>query len=586
MKKSREEKPTTEFPLSGKICKRKFKVKNINKKFHRVLNIAFAFGVNKKTFKCITSWCHFKTNDVDRFYSHLKEHHSEDVTIKTHSFCMICDGKIAADDYNGEFLHMIAHIEGAEQSQKLILILQAESKSDLEQNGFEDDNKKFTQKLEDKLLKELEDKSATKVANYEADSIDAELAEMFNDKKENNSKIIILGGASNDDIETVEENDIHDSAIGDDDDEPQFSVIEENLSTVPVISKSKVSDEKTKISTENFTKKLVNQTVNIPRKFRPSLSLARSLNQSPFIITGSEKKSPNKEFVKQLIRDEKLSLYHQTPQAAPAILDPIMSSPNQNDPSHSNPASTLQLTPNVKVALSGNFSKETCDINKLLTCPFHITQVTPNEPIKVLTSAEIYPWLSANHSHKMKYEICHKNMLQKNSLIALFKCMNIRCSFTTNDVELFFNHLKFHNRNQSSDKSSCLFCTYCMFKTSDEKALVHHINDVHSRDIFQCSRCFYRARDKESCYQHTLLRHKCLNTLIYKCPGPDKVDSKRDAVVMDRLKRKRQMFVAPIRCKCKFYLDRKAQAASTIIKHYCLKRYLNYFSILQTINYE
>jgi hypothetical protein len=61
---------------------------------------------------------------------------------------------------------------------------------------------------------------------------------------------------------------------------------------------------------------------------------------------------------------------------------------------------------------------------------------------KFYQASDLMPWMDSKLLRQnQKSEICYREMLSELSIRALFKCMSSRCSFTTNDEELFLNHL-------------------------------------------------------------------------------------------------------------------------------------------------
>lgn len=167
---------------------------------------------------------------------------------------------------------------------------------------------------------------------------------------------------------------------------------------------------------------------------------------------------------------------------------------------------------------------------------------------------ELMPWMDKKYLRQnQKYKICYLKMLNKNSLIALYKCMCLQCSFTTNDVELFLNHLGQHKTTAPYKEDFIFYCPYCNFKSKDTRPLAHHIHDIHSKDVFQCSNCFYRSREKETCYLHTRKSHKDQKCKIFQCEKTE-MSQREKLILSERLKRKRSSFVAPIRCQCKWTL--------------------------------
>jgi len=186
-----------------------------------------------------------------------------------------------------------------------------------------------------------------------------------------------------------------------------------------------------------------------------------------------------------------------------------------------------------------------------------------------------------------KYDVAYKNMIKKYSLIALFKCMGKKCSYATDDPVRMLNHLTVHDNDikgrsehirknyniemksvvdihemnklkikESEDLNAIhdyfLCCSYCQFNEKDSKSLVHHINDIHRKDIYQCGFCFFRSCTKETCLAHWEKSHTNKLILIYECPGREKHQLAKNKV-MERLIEKRKKNVVPLMCKGKFH---------------------------------
>lgn len=269
------------------------------------------------------------------------------------------------------------------------------------------------------------------------------------------------------------------------------------------------------------------------KKFKRSLSVVRNLNQFDEVSNIEHDKVATKvlgsKFIDKLLLEEKSA-------------QPSKTSPQRRDSVINFEASTSKVlktnaNDHLKTSLTTHQSHEN-SCNRLNVC----------------SPADLMPWMNIKSLRKnSKFEVCYKKMLNKNSLIALYKCMCLRCSFTTNEAELFLNHLLQHKKSRSHKDS--FYCPYCLYKDKEPKPLAHHIHDAHMKDIYQCSRCFYRSREKETCYHHTLKSHKHEETKIYKC-GSNEQSERDKIIIMDRLKRKRSSFVAPIRCQCKFQFAR------------------------------
>lgn len=638
------------------------RMKIVNQEFHQVANIAFASSRHQKMFKCISTWCRYKTKEVQRFYNHLHTHHMniQDMTVTIHSFCAICDSKIKANNFVDEFHHMMKHVNKAENLENLIDILdpeitpRTEIKTEIEDTklDFEEaidssviinadkysDRSHFYDEIEEKLMlifdepKQSEEKveilsvetlpNIVTLKSIDMIKVDDEMITQQTRKNViiQTSKSIIESNYEPRELEEIDEklclDDLEDGLEVVEQKPVEFVKVEENeeIQEISILDDpesqdgdlkidideaitnlendisencedlSEISTMKTEqVEEEDHYKNLIenleqrdsariilrrtfsDETPKVARNttFKRSLSMLRnsdshsSTKNSYFELNkASDTKNLERDFIEQLIEEEKSSLSKRKSLSPREPSDAMCLSPitaRQLESVVNYEASTSKLFSNANE--NPNNSKAVHDEKEtsMLRNSSQNHQSSLNGLLKVCTSADMTPWIEQMHLRiNVKFEVCYHKMLRKNSLIALFKCMNMSCSFTTNDVELFLNHLNCHHIDVKRSDNFHLYCAYCIFKASDGKGLAHHINDIHSRDIYQCSRCFYRARDKDACCQHISLRHKHSDTTIYQCLGP-KLDDRERKVVMERLKRKRSIFMAPIRCKCEYF---------------------------------
>lgn len=209
---------------------------------------------------------------------------------------------------------------------------------------------------------------------------------------------------------------------------------------------------------------------------------------------------------------------------------------------------------------------------------------------KILRGLDLMCWETLENKKlrtNEKYDVAYKNMIKKYPLIALFKCMGKKCSYATDDPVRMLNHLTVHDndikrrsehikkkysiemksavdrhemntlKNKESEDLNAihdyfLCCSYCQLIEKDSKSLVHHINDIHRKDIYQCGFCFFRSCEKETCLAHWEKSHTNKLILIYECPGREKHQVAKNKV-MERLIEKRKKNVVPLMCKGKFY---------------------------------
>ena len=233
------------------------------------------------------------------------------------------------------------------------------------------------------------------------------------------------------------------------------------------------------------------------------------------------------KFIDQLLREEKLK----TNEAENAMVN-FQASISKDSPPYSSPQQVVVTTPLSPI----RFSMET-------------------DPMEISGNSTLMPWLNKNVLRRnFKYSRVYNRMLSEDSLKALFKCMDSRCHFTTQEAELFLNHLCHAHERKSSQTSAENFhrlCSYCTLREKDLKSLVHHINDVHIFDVYQCSHCFYRSRERQTCVEHFKLHHKNELKKILDCHKKTMTEIQKDKIFV-RLRKKRDEFVEPILCKCKF----------------------------------
>lgn len=99
----------------------------------------------------------------------------------------------------------------------------------------------------------------------------------------------------------------------------------------------------------------------------------------------------------------------------------------------------------------------------------------------------------------------YKEMLKKEKLCQLFKCMAVECSFTCNSDTIFAQHIGLHeaqarirgkkqlnNRCQKLHNwQQCAYCCEVLIHTGS--CLSQHILVQHGHCLYQCAYCFYRA---------------------------------------------------------------------------------------------
>lgn len=115
------------------------------------------------------------------------------------------------------------------------------------------------------------------------------------------------------------------------------------------------------------------------------------------------------------------------------------------------------------------------------------------------------PWTKCINTKSKQAEL---KLKRDCSLVALFKCMAIDCIFTTSDKDSMLRHLNNHEDllmtegSFNQDDSTWLECCYCEEIIDTCTLWVKHINEVHSKSIFQCPYCFYRSVDQNNVSSH------------------------------------------------------------------------------------
>ncbi|KAG5681689.1 hypothetical protein PVAND_011100 [Polypedilum vanderplanki] len=324
-----------------------------------------------------------------------------------------------------------------------------------------------------------------------------------------------------------------------------------------------------------------------PKIFENSIVLQKSIEAAA--CEQQPKKSKVGRPRKNKINGEKAKFFKNLITKEKSVLKNSSTSPPSNASPVVSNTSSVQSVSYLPIPPSPRFVFIVKPIEKEITGP-KAKKSFPNNPepnektnLKILKSKHLMQWQKVSRSNQ-KYEIAFNNMKKKNSLISLFKCMGRECSYTTNLSIQMLNHLNHHEseriekenqlrnkyepkrimfqfvKNQLEEinnemkqemakiKDFYLYCAYCLRKEKDTKALVHHINDIHRKDIYQCGYCFYRSCSKQTCFEHCKDFHRCYPNLIYECP---EVEAYKAAIKRadDRLIRKRIQFVTKLRCK-------------------------------------
>lgn len=121
-----------------------------------------------------------------------------------------------------------------------------------------------------------------------------------------------------------------------------------------------------------------------------------------------------------------------------------------------------------------------------------IPKIADPERVEVVVqSINIKPWIPNDASTKPDLQLDH--------LLALFKCLQPSCSFSTDDAMDMVEHVTIHSLENKKCKINC---SYCCSEFQSGKDLVKHILHDHSASVFQCASCFYRSPELTNVISH------------------------------------------------------------------------------------
>lgn len=135
-------------------------------------------------------------------------------------------------------------------------------------------------------------------------------------------------------------------------------------------------------------------------------------------------------------------------------------------------------------------------------------------------------WLSNPTTKLQKY--C-KKMLRDICLYALYKCMDVHCSFTTDNAENMLIHLR--NHDNENGHPSWLECAYCDIVADSCTLLVKHIQEEHQSSIFQCPYCFYRTCAAFNVVVHLKQYHPSEKKSVLVCNGKPRLYATEKALI-------------------------------------------------------
>jgi hypothetical protein len=234
--------------------------------------------------------------------------------------------------------------------------------------------------------------------------------------------------------------------------------------------------------------------------------------------------------------------------------------PNRRSPNATENSNSLNAVKGNILSIPSHKKSEGESPSRTKNFNFQSISQASQKLLKIIPPESLMTWFkTAKSRSNFKYEIAYSSMKQTNSIIALFKCMAMHCSFATSDVNLILKHLTQHEEasRQNNQKDFHLYCAYCTVKfeslsdvSTTVKQLVHHINDIHRKDIYQCGLCFYRSCEKGNVNNHSLKEHGNGSIVIYESADDKDHLNKIMPKVKERLKTKRKQFVIELRCKC------------------------------------
>lgn len=197
----------------------------------------------------------------------------------------------------------------------------------------------------------------------------------------------------------------------------------------------------------------------------------------------------------------------------------------------------------------------------------------PDDDIKMLKIAEMYeqmdeftiaarPWIDTDTTKKP--------IINYMTQFALYKCMHPKCVFATNRVNFWKSHMHRHiDMNDILIKSKTILsnsdemkqfreCCYCKQSSKRNYDYVRHIEEEHSRSIFQCMHCFYRTNEIDNIVFHYNEYHSNATKEILLCGENRREFEHRDEDVINQCS---NQFIEKIRCgqgnKHKSFLQQK-----------------------------
>lgn len=168
------------------------------------------------------------------------------------------------------------------------------------------------------------------------------------------------------------------------------------------------------------------------------------------------------------------------------------------------------------------------------------------------------PWLDGIDGKPSKSVT---EMLAKDCILNIFKCMGSNCHAHFTDSLQFATHLFEHGTAQPFGSQVAYFsrCAYCPFSSAHPITLTNHLIEAHKYDKFSCSLCFYRSVDARKITDHQKMYHKAIgNNPVMKndsMPAPTFLEALNHAkAAAVEMARGMILNIPCTICKAKFYL--------------------------------
>ncbi|XP_031636434.1 uncharacterized protein LOC116349232 isoform X2 [Contarinia nasturtii] len=145
----------------------------------------------------------------------------------------------------------------------------------------------------------------------------------------------------------------------------------------------------------------------------------------------------------------------------------------------------------------------------------------------------VRPWIDEDYAKKPRI-----NLLTQ---FALYKCMQERCIFATDDEDKWTAHMKMHinwidvltkklgknfTKNLRDKYIGFRDCSYCGEISKSDIYFLQHMNERHRFSAFQCSYCFYRTNELDNVVLHYERLHKDKDANVLLCSEQREMEDK------------------------------------------------------------